>query len=229
MLPMARLFLFLFSVWFKQQSFGTWAFAPNYSRPQQIYKPRPICHHNPQLRSLKIQISPFSLTLGTDKLRHHTRMPSIPKLCAWFQQHQGRSASLAAWQRFYGTLEVIYQSSRLAQTLWFPSLSLRDSNQLDTFQLPQKGEWRHYLLWDFFGGPVVRTQHFHCWGRGFNPWLLKQDPISHTAWPEKKKCDTFSAWKITLSIRYNQLTSSLCFTWTHELKEQSQAERAYLW
>ena len=156
-------------------------------------------------------------------------MPSIPKLCAWFQQHQGRSASLAAWQRFYGTLEVIYQSSRLAQTLWFPSLSLRDSNQLDTFQLPQKGEWRHYLLWDFFGGPVVRTQHFHCWGPGFNPWLLKQDPISHTAWPEKKKCDTFSAWKITLSIRYNQLTSSLCFTWTHELKEQSQAERAYLW
>ena len=23
--------------------------------------------------------------------------------------------------------------------------------------------------WDFPGKPVVKTQHFHCWGNGFNP------------------------------------------------------------
>ena len=25
--------------------------------------------------------------------------------------------------------------------------------------------------WEFPGGPVVRTLHFHCQGRRFNPWL----------------------------------------------------------
>lgn len=25
--------------------------------------------------------------------------------------------------------------------------------------------------WEFPGNPVVRTSHFHCRGRGFNPWL----------------------------------------------------------
>ena len=24
---------------------------------------------------------------------------------------------------------------------------------------------------DFFGGPVVRTVYWQCWGRGFKPWL----------------------------------------------------------
>ena len=24
---------------------------------------------------------------------------------------------------------------------------------------------------DFPGGPVVKTPHFHCRGRGFDPWL----------------------------------------------------------
>ena len=25
-------------------------------------------------------------------------------------------------------------------------------------------------FWEFPGGPVVRTRHFHCLGPGFNPW-----------------------------------------------------------
>ena len=27
------------------------------------------------------------------------------------------------------------------------------------------------IVWEFLGGPVVRTQRFHCQGHKFNPWL----------------------------------------------------------
>ena len=40
---------------------------------------------------------------------------------------------------------------------------------------------------DFPGSPVVRTQHFHCRGPGFNPWSGNWDPASLAAWPKKKK------------------------------------------
>ena len=32
---------------------------------------------------------------------------------------------------------------------------------------------RNYIIeltvWEFPGGPVVKTQHFHCWGQGLIP------------------------------------------------------------
>lgn len=40
-------------------------------------------------------------------------------------------------------------------------------------------------LREFPDSLVVRTSHFHCQEQRFNPWLGNQDPISHTAWPEK--------------------------------------------
>ena len=35
---------------------------------------------------------------------------------------------------------------------------------------------------DFSGSPVVRTLHFHCRGRGFNPWWR-----NCTMWPKTNK------------------------------------------
>ena len=40
-------------------------------------------------------------------------------------------------------------------------------------------------LWEFPGGPGVRTLCFHC--QGFSPWWGNQDTKSHTAKPEKKR------------------------------------------
>ena len=37
---------------------------------------------------------------------------------------------------------------------------------------------------EFPGGPVVRTQCFHCRGHGFNPWGNK---ILHATWHGQKK------------------------------------------
>ena len=37
----------------------------------------------------------------------------------------------------------------------------------------------------FPGGPVVRTQCFHCQGPGFNPWSGKQNPASCMMKPKK--------------------------------------------
>ena len=42
--------------------------------------------------------------------------------------------------------------------------------------VPKRQKWHIlYVLilniyWNFPGGPVVRTLHFHCKGHGFNPW-----------------------------------------------------------
>lgn len=39
----------------------------------------------------------------------------------------------------------------------------------------------------FPDAPVVRTQHFHCRGPGFDPWSsLVGDPASCVMWPKKK-------------------------------------------
>ena len=40
---------------------------------------------------------------------------------------------------------------------------------------------------EFPGSPVVRTQYFHCHGRGFNPWSGNQDSESCSVLPKKKK------------------------------------------
>ena len=31
-------------------------------------------------------------------------------------------------------------------------------------------------VWDFPGGPVVKTPRFHCWGHGFDPWSGTKSP-----------------------------------------------------
>ena len=40
---------------------------------------------------------------------------------------------------------------------------------------------------EFPGGPVVRSQHFHCWGPGSIPGRGTKIPTSPVAWPKKKK------------------------------------------
>ena len=37
--------------------------------------------------------------------------------------------------------------------------------------------------WDFPGGPVAGTQHYHCYGPGLSPWSGNEDPASHMAQP----------------------------------------------
>ena len=41
-------------------------------------------------------------------------------------------------------------------------------------------------IWDFPGGPVVKTLHFHCRGHRFDPWSGYQDPIFLVVWPKLK-------------------------------------------
>ena len=37
------------------------------------------------------------------------------------------------------------------------------------------------------GSLVVRTLHFYCRGRGFDPWSGNEDPASQEAEPKKEK------------------------------------------
>ena len=41
------------------------------------------------------------------------------------------------------------------------------------------------ILWDFPGGPVVRTQHFHCWSLGSIP--AQGTKILQAMWRSQKK------------------------------------------
>ena len=58
--------------------------------------------------------------------------------------------------------------------------------------------------WEFPGHPVVRTQHFHCCGPKFDPWLGTKIPQSAQCsqkkrWsrvPEHRKQATGTAWQI---------------------------------
>ena len=43
----------------------------------------------------------------------------------------------------------------------------------------------NYVPWEFLGGSVVRTQHFHCCGPGSIPGRGTKDPTSHKARPPK--------------------------------------------
>ena len=40
--------------------------------------------------------------------------------------------------------------------------------------------------WDFPGDPLAKTLHFHCWGNGFNSWLVKNRLIPHATWHGQK-------------------------------------------
>ena len=42
-------------------------------------------------------------------------------------------------------------------------------------------------VWDFRGGPVVKTPRFQCRGCGFNPWLGNKIPTHHGVRSKKKK------------------------------------------
>ena len=41
-------------------------------------------------------------------------------------------------------------------------------------------------MWEFPGGPVIRTWHFHCWGPGSVPGQGTNIPATCAAWPTKK-------------------------------------------
>ena len=54
---------------------------------------------------------------------------------------------------------------------------------------------RNNSLGEFPGGPVFRTQHFHCRGHGFNLWLGNRDPTSQRCGQKnKRKGIFFKGW-----------------------------------
>ena len=52
---------------------------------------------------------------------------------------------------------------------------------------------RNNSVGEFPGGPVFRTQHFHCRRCGFNLWLGNKDPTSQRCGQKKKKV-FFKGW-----------------------------------
>ena len=47
------------------------------------------------------------------------------------------------------------------------------------------------ILWEFPGGPVVRTQHFHCCGQGSIPGLGAKIPHQAAVCRSQKKKSNF--------------------------------------
>ena len=45
---------------------------------------------------------------------------------------------------------------------------------------------KKHINGDFPGRPVVKTQHIHCKGCGFNPWSRNQDSACCIVWQKKK-------------------------------------------
>ena len=52
---------------------------------------------------------------------------------------------------------------------------------------------KNIILWEFPGGPVVRTPQFHCRGHGLDPWSGNSDPACRTGMPKNKKKGTSSS------------------------------------
>ena len=71
-------------------------------------------------------------------------------------------------------------------------------------QCKLKQEW-----WDFPGGPLVRTLHFHCQGLGFNPWLETEIPPDHVSPPKTNKLTN----KKPPTMRYHCSVLSLSHVW----------------
>ena len=83
-----------------------------------------------------------------------------------FWNSSPQPASASVWQRW-----------RWVSGFW--NLWLQESWPL--LCLPECFAWKMYNWWGLPGGSVVKTQHFHCWGPGFNLWLGNKDPTSHAA------------------------------------------------
>ena len=60
-----------------------------------------------------------------------------------------------------------YQKEKLRK------LSHLQSHQKEYLGINLTKEVNDLYLWDFPGGPVVKTPCFHCRGHGFNPWSGK--------------------------------------------------------
>ena len=86
--------------------------------------------------------------------------------------------------------------------------------------------WLDYKLslWDFPGGPVVKTSHFQCKEHKFDPWLGNWGPTCHRAWPniflnyiKKKKikhphAPPLSTWQFVRMAHRTQESTLLTIT-----------------
>ena len=72
-------------------------------------------------------------------------------------------------------------------------INLRDTAQSGSYKIPEESgsglcyAWSLILVWNFPGGPVVKSPVFQCRGCGFNPWSGNSDPTCHVVWIKNKK------------------------------------------
>ena len=63
---------------------------------------------------------------------------------------------------------------------------------------------KKHINGDFPGCPVVKTQHFHCKGCGFNPWSRNQDSACCMVRQKKNKILFMSVnrkWQMEIVVR----------------------------
>ena len=106
-----------------------------------------ICHQNtnPWQRETRLSCSLTSLSCKQKALNNYF-------LEEW----------RTAWQNAHLKVRWISQSTRG----WVSFLLLLDA----AYPSREHFEFKNSAYGEFPGGPVVRTQHFHCRGPGFDPW-----------------------------------------------------------
>ena len=105
--------------------------------------------------------------------------------------------ALLAPQGWKEPIENLYSLERtLLVSPWF-HLKIADPVHLETFNSIPCHDYRaksllKSVIREFPGSPVVRTQHFHCWGPGSIPSL--EAKILEAAWGgQKKKISNYSS------------------------------------
>ena len=68
-----------------------------------------------------------------------------------------------------------------------------------------------FFFLDFPGGPVVRTQCFHCLGPRLDPWLGNEDPASYVVWPKKFFLIYIDVKKNYFSLKFFQQSNGVPF------------------
>ena len=107
-----------------------------------------------ELRAAKSQpgiesrLSAQQSTLGTEPAKKHVNVEAVPS-----------------------TVKLSVQTPALGNTL---SATLRDEDRGVSSVVPGfLTNCETVNLWEFPGGPVIKTQYFQCRGHGFLPWLGK--------------------------------------------------------
>ena len=86
-----------------------------------------------------------------------------------------------SWVTCCLTTIVSTPKASLFPVFLYPSLPLFSPSFLSAKTLTEHLFHYNTARWDFPGGPVVKTSHFHCRRCGFSPWLEKETPSCHAA------------------------------------------------